>query len=162
MASAISPQSPDHAAKPIKQRRKRRKRVRNGRFYILLLFLWLRFVDVTFLVCVYPRLFQNQQQSLQGDLVVSAVWTTMLLIAIWFSQNWARYLLSGSILAAVVWAASTLPGLPDSLYPRRDLLLVVGFTGSYLPVALALIVSKHIRKHTTKKLEQAADGKQIL
>lgn len=132
----------------VKVKKRRRRRAKNGRFFIFLLFLWLRIVDITVLHCVYPKLPLIHQQNLVVFLVTTGVWTSGLLLAIWFRQSWAKYLLAASLLFTVVFTLSMIPGLPDAMHPENELLAILGITAIYLPVALVLIISKHIHKLT--------------
>ena len=100
------------------------------------------------LLCVYPHLPIVHKRNLVLFLGVTAVWTSGLLIATWFRQNWAKYILVGSLLFTVVFTLSMIPGLPDVMHPKKELYVILGITAIYLPVALVLIVSKHIQKLT--------------
>ncbi|MDD5351298.1 MAG: hypothetical protein PHQ12_13895 [Chthoniobacteraceae bacterium] len=135
----------------IKIRKRRHYRVQSGRLYIFLLFLWLRIVDAAMLLCVYPKLPVLHQRTLVLFLGITAVWSTGLLIAIWFRQNWAKYILVGSLLFTVVFSLSMIPGLPDAMHPRKEFYFILGVTAIYLPVAIVLIVSKHIHKLTEQE-----------
>ncbi|MEI8234479.1 MAG: hypothetical protein WCH57_07300 [Verrucomicrobiota bacterium] len=130
------------------RKRRRHHRMQSGRLHLFLLFLWLRIVDSTMLLCVYPRLPIAHQRNLMLFLGATAVWTTGLLLAVWFRQNWAKYILVGSLLFTVVFTLSMIPSLPDVMHPRKELYAILGITAIYLPVALVLIISKHIQKLT--------------
>ena len=138
-------------APKVRRVRKRRKKAKNGRLYIFLLFLWLRAIDAATLFFLYPRLSVVYQRHLIVFLVAIAVWTTILLVAIWFRQHWAKFLLAGSLLLVVASTLALIPGLPDSADPQKQLGLSVGVTVAFLPVALMLILSKSIQKLTHTK-----------
>jgi len=131
--------------------RKRRKKAKTGRFYIFCIFLWLRAIDAITLYALYPRLSPVYKRYLILSLVTSATWNTCLLLAIWFRQHWAKYVLSGSILITVTSILAMLPGLPESTDPQKHLAFTLGITAVYLPVALMLIISKSIHKLTHGK-----------
>ncbi|MCX6968219.1 MAG: hypothetical protein NTZ46_10680 [Verrucomicrobia bacterium] len=128
--------------------RKRRRKAKSGRLYIFSLFAWLRLIDAATVYYLYPQLSVINKQYLIVSLVTTAVWTTGLLLAIWFRQNWARYLLVLSLLVAVISTLSMIPGLPDAMHPRKQLSMILAITGVYLPVALVLILSKSVHKLT--------------
>ena len=132
---------------------KRRRKAKRGRLYIFLLFVWLRMIDTATLFFLYPRLATVYKQYLVVSIVTVAVWTTGLLLAIWFRQHWAKYLLVFTLLMAVISTLMMLPGLPDSMQPQKLVLLTMGITAVYLPVALVLIASRHIHKLTRGKQE---------
>lgn len=139
------------SASIVRIRKRRHYRIGNGRLYIFLLFLWLRIVDAGMMLCIYPRLPVIHKSNLVLFLGVTAVWTTGLLAAVWFRQNWAKYILVGSLLFTVVFSLSMIPGLPEALHPKQELYFILGITAIYLPVALVLIVSKHIHKLTAQE-----------
>ena len=130
---------------------KRHRKAFSGRFYIFFLFLWLRAIDAATLYALYPRLAIVYKRYLILSLVTTSVWTTGLLLAIWFRQNWAKYVLVGSLLLTVISTLSMLPGLPDSVDPQKELCFIMGVTVVYLPVALFLMVSQSIHKLTREK-----------
>jgi hypothetical protein len=99
-------------------------------------------------LCVYPKLQVVPQRNLLLFLGVTAVWTTGLLTAVWFRQNWAKYILVASLLFTVIFTLAMIPGLPDAMHPRQEFYFIIGITAIYLPVALVLIISKHIHKLT--------------
>ena len=138
----------DPLSRFLKQHRRRKKKY--GLLYLLALFFWMRAADLGLVLYFFPRLTDYQKQQLLGPLVITACWTALLLVAIALRQQWARYVLAGNLLLAVVLALSTLPGLPDSLQPGKLLYLALWATVTYLPVALVLIVSKNIQKLTEK------------
>ena len=84
------------------RRRRRHRKWKNGRFYIFLIFLWLRVVDVFILTCIYPKLPLVQKPVVIGWICVTATWSTVLLTAIWCRQKWATYVLAGSLIGAVI------------------------------------------------------------
>jgi len=146
-----SPESSSVSASVVRIHKRRHYRARNGRLYIFLLFLWLRIVDAVMILCVCPKLQVVPQRNLVLFLGVTAVWTTGLLMAIWFRQNWAKYILVGSLLFTVVFTLAMIPGLPDAIHPTQQLYFIFGVTAIYLPVALVLIISKHIQKLTAQE-----------
>ena len=139
------------------RRRRRHRKWKNGRFYIFLIFLWLRVVDVFILTCIYPKLPLVQKPVVIGWICVTATWSTVLLTAIWCRQKWATYVLAGSLIGAVIATLAGIPGLPDVPHPKRDFLFILEFTVAYFPVALVLIASQKINKLTTRSLETAGD-----
>jgi len=130
---------------------KRRKKAETGRFYIFCIFLWLRAIDAATLYSLYPRLSAVYKNYLIVSLVASATWNTCLLLAIWFRQHWARYVLAGSLLLTVASIFSMLPGLPEATDPQKQLAFTLGVAVVYLPVALILILSKSIYNLTLWK-----------
>ena len=134
--------------------RRRHKKAKTGRFYIFCIFLWLRAIDAATLYFLYPRLSVVYKRHLVLSLVISATWNTCLLLAIWFRQQWAKYILAGSLLVTVTSIFSMLPGLPEATDPQKQIAFTLGVGGVYLPVALMLILSKSIHKLTHGK-----DGK---
>jgi len=142
----------------VRHLRKRRKKVKNGRLYILLLFLWLRAIDVATLFYLYPRLSVVYKHYLVVSLVTTSVWTSGLFIAIWFRQNWAKYVLVASLLITVVSTLSMIPGLPDVMQPMKELMAILGITAVYLPVALVLMASKQIHKLTSGPSDRSIVG----
>ncbi|MEI6562009.1 MAG: hypothetical protein WCO68_07995 [Verrucomicrobiota bacterium] len=131
--------------------RKRRKKAETGRFYIFCIFVWLRTIDAATLHSLYPELPIVYQRYLILSLVISATWNTGLLLAIWFRQQWAKYILAGSLLLTVASILAMLPGLPESTDPQKQLTFTLGVAVVYLPVALLLILSKSIQKLTFRK-----------
>ena len=130
-----------------------RRKARNGRLYVFLLFLWLRTIDAAMLFYLYPQLSSIYQHDLVASLVTTAVWTSGLFLAIWFHQNWAKYILVACLLLAVVSTLSMLPSLPDTTEPMKKLWVILGVTGIYLPVALILMLSQQIHKLTRTQRE---------
>ena len=143
--------SPIPIQQPKVRRVRKRKRARSGRFYIFCLFVWLRAIDAATLHYLYPRLSIVYKGHLILSLCTSAVWTSGLLVAVWFRQTWAKYVLAASLLLTVASTLSMLPGLPDSIEPQKQLAFILGVTGVYLPVALMLIISRSIQKLTHGK-----------
>jgi predicted cobalt transporter CbtA len=139
------------------RRRHRRSKWKNGRFYVFLIFIWLRMVDVFTLTCVYPQLPMSQKPPVIAWVLVTAIWTTVLLLAIWLRQSWAKHILAGSLLSAVIFMLTGIPGLPDVPHPKRDFMLIMQFTVAYFPVALILMASRKIHKLTMQSLKVAGD-----
>ena len=110
-------------------------------------------VDAAVLFFVCPRLAPGLQQQILLSLVVCAVWSTGLLVAVWFRQNWARYILAGSILLMVIVNLAMLPCLRDTPNPLNGVYAILGFTAVYLPVSLILVASRDIRELTERRLE---------
>lgn len=147
--------SPHHQAHNTSESpyRKRRSSKVYGRRIVLLLFVWLRMIDSGALFFVCPQLAFGLQQQVLLLLVVCAVWSTGLLFAIWFRQNWARYTLAGSIVLIVVFGLSMLPCLRDTPNPWNSVYGILGFTAAYLPVALILMASRDVCELTERRLE---------
>jgi hypothetical protein len=144
------------------RRRHRHSKWRNGRFYVFLIFLWLRVVDAFTLTCIYPQLPTTQKPVVISWVLITAIWSTVLLTAIWCRQKWAKFILTASLLCAVVFTLAGIPGLPDVPHPKRDTLFILEFTIAYFPVALVLIVSHRINKLTTQSLKIAGTGNRDL
>ena len=155
MDYTISPRPLEIATAP--RRKHRHSKWKSGRFYIFLVFLWLRLVDVFILTCVYPKLPMTQKSAVIGWILVMAIWTTVLLMSIWCRQKWATYILASSLICAVIINLAGIPALPDVPHPKRDFLFIVEFTVAYFPVALVLIASRKINKLTTQSLKIAGD-----
>ena len=148
-SSAPEALDPVDSSAPAKRHRRWRKKY--GRFYLLGLFAWMRVADLFFVVCFFLKMTAYQKQQFLGPMVAAATWTTILLAAIALRQQWARYVLAGGLFFAVVFAWSTLPGLPDALHPGKLLRMVVWATVTYLPVAVVLVASRNIQKLTDKE-----------
>jgi len=133
--------------------RKRRPSKNHGRLHVLLLFVSLRVIDSVILFLLAPGLAVVSKQDLALFLGTSAVWTSGLLIAIWFQQKWARYMLSASLLLVIVSCLSLLPCLRDRTNPVRDLFVILGITAVYLPVVLVLLFSRDVRRLTEERNE---------
>jgi len=131
--------------------RKYRRKPKSGRFYIFCMFLWLRAIDAATLHYLYPHLSPIYQRYMVVSLVTTAAWTTGLLLAIWFRHNWARYLLVATLLATVISTLAMIPGLPDTMQPKKQLSAILAITAVYLPVALVLIMPKSIDKLACEK-----------
>lgn len=155
MDYTLSPLPLEIAKSP--RRRHRHSKWRNGRFYVFLIFLWLRVADVVALTCVYPHLPSAQRPAVICWVLVTAIWSTVLLIAIWCRQKWAKFILAGSLLCTVIFVWAGIPGLPDVPHPKRDSMLILEFTIAYFPVALVLMSSHKINKLTTQSLKIAGD-----
>ena len=149
--SRHTPHSQSDSEPVVRVRKRHHYRARNGRLYIFFLFLWLRIVDVAMVFFVCPRLQVVPRRTLVLFLGITAVWTTGLLIAVWFRQNWAKYILVSSLLFTIVFTLAMLPGLPDAIHPKQQFYFIFGVTAIYLPVALVLIISKHIHKLTEQE-----------
>lgn len=137
----------------VRHLRKRHKKARNGRLYVFLLFAWLRAIDVATVYYLYPRLPVVYKQDLVVALVTTAVWTSGLLLAIWFKQNWAKYVLVATLLTMIVSTLSMIPRLPDVMQPLKQLMVILGISVVYLPVALVLMTSRQIHKLTRGEFE---------
>ena len=137
----------------VRHLRKRHRKARNGRLYIFLLFVWLRAIDAATLLYLYPKLSVVYKHYLVVSLVTTSGWTSGLLLASWFSQNWAKYVLVASLLITVVSTLSMIPGLPDVMQPMKELMAILGIAAIYLPVALVLVISKQIHKLTRGEFE---------
>lgn len=114
-------------------------------------------VDVFALTFVYPKLPITQKPAVIGWILITAIWTTVLLAVIWCRQRWGNYILSSSLLIAVITTLAGIPALPDVPHPKRDLLFIVEFTLAYLPVALVLMSSARINKLTAQTLKVSGD-----
>jgi len=135
--------------------RVRRRRHRNkeqhhqtGRLHLLLIFLWLRTMDVVMLMSLYPNLRGAYKHYFVIFLSTMAIWTTGLLGAVVLRQNWAKYLMAISLLGSVAVVLSLIPSLPDIRQPKPELYAILGIVCVNIPAAVLLIVSKSIRKLT--------------
>ena len=128
--------------------RRHRSSAREGKLYVLLIFVWLRMIDSALLIVLCPPLPMAFKENMILAVSTGAAWTTGLLAAVWFRQDWARCLLAGSLIVTVVLSLSMLPLLRDMANPWKDFYSIIGVTAVYLPIALVLIFSRSIRKLT--------------
>lgn len=77
-----------------------RHRGRGGRLWLICIFIVLRVGDAAFLTFAFHPL--NEYPVLKGLSIGSIAWTTMLLVAIWRRQEWARVLLITLISLSMV------------------------------------------------------------
>lgn len=130
------------------KKKRRRHRAKYGRLFVFGLFLWLRIVDLAVMRFLYPRLSVTYQQVIEVSLMAIGLWSTGLLAAVWFRQNWAKYVLVGTLLLIIVGSVSILPSLPDSGDSQYKLWLILSVVAVYLPVVIILVASKHIHNLT--------------
>ena len=138
------------AFKARKRRHHRNHAYQIGRLHLFLLFLWMRVWDVILIWGIAPKLSTMHRSYLMLLLGVAAVWTTGLLAAAWFRQNWARYLLALSLIVGVVISLAMIPMLPDIMHARKAFYAILIGTVLYLPVGIVLLGSRPIHKLTQK------------
>ena len=80
----------------------------------------------------------------------TVIWTTALLIGIWYRQNWCRYILIVLLLLTVVVFMIL---VPEGMVIFGDDMLLVLFGGlalAYAAIAWVLISSRDIRRLTNR------------
>ena len=145
------PQTPNITRIAPVRRRRRSRQPRNGKFFVFLVFVWLRMVDAAILHWIYPIAGATAQHYLMAGVLSFATWTTVLLTAIWCRHRFAQILLGGSLAFAVLVALAAVPSLPDLAHPKTQILAIFGFTAGYLPIALYVLVSRSITKLTYRR-----------
>lgn len=78
-----------------------------GRIIIIGIFLCFAVLN-TF---IYLQAEHDDRKSALAVIIVGSLWTTVLLAAIWCRQDWARYVLAGTLFLGVVISAATFPEL---------------------------------------------------
>ena len=117
-----------------------------GRLWLILIFLALRGIEVFMYLAVPAR---NNSQLL-GSMLSTVIWTTALLIGIWYRQNWCRYILIVLLLLTVVVFMIL---VPEGMVIFGDDMLLVLFGGlalAYAAIAWVLISSRDIRRLTNR------------
>lgn len=128
-----------------------------GGLWLVAIFIVLRLADAG----VYRASFfvEDRAWQLQANVLVSVLWTTVLLVGVWQRKNWARYLLIllllyvGSFTAYIAHGVSTDlldPGL--SLF-ARPLYAILGAAILYLAAGLLFIRSRRLRHLAEKSRE---------
>lgn len=120
---------------------------RKGRIWIVVLFLVLRFLDGALLYNV------PHTNRLMALVLIEAVWTTVLLVAIWYRRNWARALLAIGLLVAGVSSLVVEAGLTDKGADGEHGLLMFGVTAGQIIVAFILIFSVNLNRLTSRSYD---------
>lgn len=85
-----------------------------------------------------------------GSLINTVIWTTALLIGIWYRQNWCRYVLIAMLILTVV---TFMIIVPEAVVLLDDDMLFVLFGGialAYAAMVWVLISSPDIRRLTDR------------
>lgn len=114
-----------------------------GRVWVVFVFLMLRAVDLV-IYCGVPVITRHH---LMGVILNGVIWSTVLLIGIWFRKAWARIILVFLLLASVGLAMIFWTGLADVHVSAHFVGLSIGVN---LAVALILICSPSVRKLTSR------------
>ena len=125
--------------------------IKIGRIPLIFLFFALGFIDAIQLLRIYPIM--NDKDTFLGALIAMAIFTTVLLICVWFHQNWARYMLTGTLLLIGIIGLSLIPCLRDLPNLSGATIDILGLLAGYLCVAVVLIISKDIRRLTSRRFE---------
>jgi hypothetical protein len=93
--------TPELAPHPSRRRRKgqRSSRSKRGRLLLVAIFVAFRVSDALMFFAAGP----HDKTQLVTSLITSAVWTTALLVAIAYRQNWARYILIFLLILGVAF-----------------------------------------------------------
>ena len=115
---------------------RRQENARPGRIVLLVIF----GIILAQNAFTYFTLGNAEKEIGQTWIILSELWTTVLLVALWYKANWARYLLAGACFLVSVMGAIFLPHLRNgasSLPPYLLAGIVVYFaiflTIAYLP-----------------------------
>jgi hypothetical protein len=132
-------------------RRRRRSRSSGGsefrgKLWLIFIFLALRSIEV-FMYLLVPT--ENNTRVL-ASLINTVIWTTALLIGIWYRQNWCRYVLIAMLILTVV---TFMIIVPEAVVLLDDDMLFVLFGGialAYAAMVWVLISSPDIRRLTDR------------
>ncbi len=95
---------------------------RRGRMQLLAIFFALRVVDALYYFGIQGA---GNKSPLLGSILVNAIWTTTLLIGMWFRKSWCRSLLIIFLGLAIVVAVVALPSVLPIL-TNNQLIVVFG------------------------------------
>ena len=100
---------------------------------------------------IYSETGAGLNAPLVGTLITSGIWNTLLLVAIWQRQNWARYVLIAfqflGVIGAIIFVPVSVEELPGD-NPVIMLMIVMGLL--HATIAWCLISSAGIRKLTNR------------
>ena len=100
---------------------------------------------------IYFETDSGPNAPLVGTLITSGIWNTLLLVAIWQQQNWARYVLIAfqflGVIGAIIFVPVSVEELPGD-NPVIMIMIVMGVL--HAAIAWCLISSPGIRKLTNR------------
>ena len=134
-------------------RRRRRHRHRligsatAGKLWLIAIFCAMRGSDFL----IYFETAPGPKDPLVGSLITSGIWNTLLLVAIWQRQNWARYVLIAFQFLGVIGAIILVPVSVEDLPGDNPIIMVMIVMGLlHATIAWCLISSPGIRKLTNR------------
>lgn len=127
--------------------------IKLARFQLVLVFFGLRFIDALLLFRGYPMMATSDKDLFLGFVIAMAIFTTVLLVCVWFHQNWARYIFTGTLLLIIVSGLALLPCLRDFPTLARATVDIFVLLAAYTAVTLTIISSKDIRRLTSRRFE---------
>ena len=149
-----APASPGTKARPRPKHRRRHYdtegTLRRGRMWIAVIFCAFRLLDavVVLLLKMLPE--GSEQKYLYLYIILTGLWTTALLVAIWLRQAWARYVLVGLLIAIPVAEGFLLPRISLDFGGATIDPVLTGSILLYACIAGLLILLKPIRRLTSQ------------
>lgn len=112
---------------------------------LAVIFLMLRALDVF----LYTHLFNIGKPALLAALINNAVWTTVLLGAVWIRKNWARYVLIAFLFLGLAVIFALLPDFSmKSNGDNRTFMILVGCAAVDLGISVFLLCSSDLERYT--------------
>jgi len=124
---------------------------RRGRLYVLLIFCALRIPDA----CAYFGSPQGAKRAMIAAIITGALWTTSLLIGVWFRHDWCRpslaVVLIGSMLATLYVLHSAFDsGINPASAALFSVIAAVDIAAAWAIVGLRDIRHLTSRAHTSR------------
>jgi len=135
------------SSKPTKPKHRKRGSRRMGRILLFLLFIALLAAAAAGTLFL-PHLGLQEASILKGILVISALWNTVLLIAVAYRQEWARIILIGFLLFCAVALVAVYPELvgQNTILRTPKMIGILFFMGiTQVISAVVLIFSTNVR-----------------
>jgi hypothetical protein len=114
--------------------------------WLIFIFLALRSIEV-FMFLLVPA---ESNSRVLGSMINTVIWTTALLIGIWYRQNWCRYILIAILLLTVVTLMIIVPEAVVLLDAEILFVLFAGITLAYAAIIWVLISNSDIRRLTDR------------
>ena len=84
---------------------------------------------------------EGHRFALTGSLITNAIWTTALLVGIGYRQNWARNILIGLLVLAMIGATIFFPAIFDAKIADNTLYLILGLDTLIKAVVMWVLIS---------------------
>jgi len=100
-------------------------------------------------VFIYTHLLNIGRPALLAALINNAVWTTVLLGAVWVRKNWARYVLIAFLFLGLAVIFTLLPDISmKSNGDNRTFMILVGCAAVNVGISVYLLCSSDLERFT--------------
>lgn len=114
--------------------RRRRGNIEHGRYWLIGIFFALRAMDPFF----YFGAIAEAQQQILGSILISTLWTTVLIVGIWNRKSWALYIMIALLIYGII--RDILPLVTVQIIYGNDAVSRFFLTGIVIRVIVTLIL----------------------